>query len=40
MVEDENQLRYPNIKWYLDAIDFDFKSTIEVINLLPKLYEN
>jgi autotransporter-associated beta strand protein len=39
LAEDENQPRYPNIKWYLDAIGFDFKSTIEVINRIPKLYE-
>jgi hypothetical protein len=38
LVEDENQPRYPNIKWYLDAIGFDFKSTVEVINRIPKLY--
>jgi hypothetical protein len=39
LTEDENQPRYPNIKWYLDAIGFDFKSTVEVINRIPKLYE-
>jgi glucosamine--fructose-6-phosphate aminotransferase (isomerizing) len=39
LAEDENQPRYPNIKWYLDAIGFDFKSTIEVINRIPTLYE-
>ena len=38
LVEDENQPRYPNIKWYLDAIGFDFKSTIDVINQIPKCY--
>jgi len=38
LAEDENQPRYPNIKWYLDAIGFDFKSTIKVINQIPKLY--
>jgi len=38
LVEDENQPRYPNLKWYLDAIGFDFKSTIDVINRIPKLY--
>jgi glutamine---fructose-6-phosphate transaminase (isomerizing) len=38
LAEDENRPRYPNIKWYLDAIGFDFKPTIEVINRIPKLY--
>lgn len=40
LVQDENQPRYPNLKWYLDAIDFDFKSTIEAINRIPKLYHH
>ncbi len=38
MVEDENQPRYPNIKWYLDAIGMDFNKVIPVINAIPKLY--
>ena len=38
MVEDENRPRYPNIKWYLDAIEMDFKEVIQVINSTPKLY--
>lgn len=37
LIEDENQPRYPNIKWYLDAIGMDFSSTIKVINAIPKL---
>ena len=37
MVEDENQPRYPNIKWYLDAIGMDFKEVIQVINAIPRL---
>ena len=37
MVEDENQPRYPNIKWYLDAIGMDFKDVIRVINAIPRL---
>ena len=37
MVEDENQPRYPNIKWYLDAIGMDFSDVIPVINRIPKL---
>jgi hypothetical protein len=40
LVEDENQARYPNIKWYLDAIGMDFDKVIPVINTIPKLYEH
>ena len=38
LVQIENQPRYPNIKWYLDAIDVDYKKTIEIVNKIPKLY--
>jgi glutamine---fructose-6-phosphate transaminase (isomerizing) len=38
MVEDENQPRYPNIKWYLDALGMDFKEVISVVNRIPALY--
>ncbi len=38
MVNDENQPRYPNIKWYLDALGMDFKEVIRVVNAIPKLY--
>lgn len=38
MVIDENRPRYPNIKWYLDALGMDFKQVISVINAIPKLY--
>lgn len=37
LVEDENRPRYPNIKWYLDAIDLDFDKVIPMINEIPKL---
>lgn len=37
-VEDENQPRYPNIKWYLDAIGMDFTAVISVVNAIPRLY--
>lgn len=40
LVGDENRPRYPNIKWYLDAIGMDFKYVISVINAIPKLYNN
>ena len=38
LVEDENYPRYPNIKWYLDAIGMDFDKVIPIINAIPKLY--
>jgi glutamine---fructose-6-phosphate transaminase (isomerizing) len=37
-VADENRPRYPNVKWYLDAIGMDFTDTISVINKIPRLY--
>ena len=30
--------RYPNIKWYLDAIGMEFTEVISVINSIPRLY--
>ncbi|MEQ1657155.1 MAG: glucosamine 6-phosphate synthetase [Hylemonella sp.] len=38
MVLEENTPRYPNIKWYLDAVGVDFKEAIKVVNAIPKLY--
>lgn len=38
LVEDENQPRYQNIRWYLDALGMDFKEVIQVINSIPRLY--
>lgn len=38
MVMDENRPRYPNIKWYLDAVGVDFAEAIKVVNAIPKLY--
>jgi hypothetical protein len=38
LVLDENRPRYPNIKWYLDALGMDFTETISVINRIPRLY--
>ncbi|MBX7134676.1 MAG: hypothetical protein K1X67_18565 [Fimbriimonadaceae bacterium] len=37
-VQDENQPRYPNIKWYLDTLGMDFSDTISIINRIPRLY--
>lgn len=39
LVLDENRTRYPNIKWYLDVLNMDYKSVIETINRIPKLYQ-
>jgi glucosamine--fructose-6-phosphate aminotransferase (isomerizing) len=38
LVEDENRPRYPNIKWYLDAVGVDFKDAIGVVNTMPRIY--
>ena len=40
MVEEENAPRYPNIKWYLDAVGVDFTEAIKVVNSIPKLYRS
>jgi hypothetical protein len=37
-VEQDNAPRYPNVKWYLDALGLDFKEVISVINSIPKLH--
>jgi glucosamine--fructose-6-phosphate aminotransferase (isomerizing) len=37
-VADENQPRYPNIKWNLDAIGMDFTEVISVVNAMPRLH--
>jgi len=37
-VRDENQPRYPNIKWYLDSIGLDFAEVIKVVNAIPRLH--
>lgn len=38
LVEDENQPRYENIKWYLDALGMDFTEVISIINKIPRIY--
>lgn len=38
LVEDENRPRYPNIKWYLDAVGVDFTEAMKVVNAIPRLY--
>jgi len=37
-VDDENQPRYENIRWYLDAVGMDFSEVIKVVNSIPRLY--
>ena len=39
LVADENQPRYENIRWYLDALGMDFSDVIKIINNIPRLYE-
>ncbi|MGB3290151.1 MAG: glucosamine 6-phosphate synthetase [Burkholderiaceae bacterium] len=39
MVNDENRPRYPNIKWYLDAVGLDFKEVISVVNRIPRMVQ-
>lgn len=40
MVMEENTPRYPNIKWYLDAVGVDFKDAIRAVNAIPRLYNH
>lgn len=39
LIENENQPRYQNIRWYLDTLGLDFKEVIKVVNSIPKLYK-
>lgn len=39
LVKAENQPRYPNIKWYLDAVGLDYENVIKTVNAIPRLYE-
>ncbi len=39
LIHEENRPRYPNIKWYLDAVGLDFSEVIRVVNAVPRLYE-
>ena len=38
LVQDENQPRYQNIRWYLDTLGMNFEEVIKVVNAIPKLY--
>ena len=37
LIREENRPRYPNIKWYLDALGMDFEAVITTINSIPKV---
>jgi glucosamine--fructose-6-phosphate aminotransferase (isomerizing) len=39
LVEDENQPRYQNIRWYLDTLGIDFERVIKIVNGVKKLYK-
>jgi asparagine synthetase B (glutamine-hydrolysing) len=39
LVEEENRPRHENLRWYIEIIGLDFKSTIERINQIAKLYK-
>lgn len=39
LIQDENRPRYPNIKWYLDAVGLDFSEVIRIVNSIPRMYE-
>ena len=38
LVEDENQPRYDNIKWYLGLLGMNFEEVIKIVNKIPKVY--
>ena len=39
LVENENQPRYQNIRWYLDTLGLNFEEVIKIVNSIPKLYK-
>jgi hypothetical protein len=39
LIREENRPRYPNIKWYLDAVNVDYNKAISIVNKIPKIYE-
>lgn len=38
LVENENQPRYQNIRWYLDTLGLEFEMVIKIVNSIKKLY--
>lgn len=39
LVENENQPRYQNIRWYLDTLEMDFERVIRIVNSIKKMYK-
>jgi len=39
LAREDNRPRYDNIRWYLETIGFDFRTVIETVNRIPKLYD-
>ncbi|MGX2949005.1 hypothetical protein [Frederiksenia canicola] len=39
LIREENKPRYENIRWYLDTLGMDFKTVINVVNSIAKLYK-
>lgn len=39
LIKAENQPRYPNIKWYLDAVGLDYESVIKTVNAIRPVYD-
>ncbi|MDB2615887.1 hypothetical protein N9Z13_03125 [Luminiphilus sp.] len=39
LVAEENQPRYQNIKWYLDALGMNFETVMQTINSAPRKYD-
>jgi glucosamine--fructose-6-phosphate aminotransferase (isomerizing) len=40
LVENENQPRYQNIRWYLDTLGMDFERVISIINKIPSIIKD
>ena len=38
LIENENLPRFPNIKWYLDAVGLDFEEVIKIINNIKPIF--
>lgn len=38
LVDEENVPRYPNLRWYLDAVGLDFSEVVNVVNAIPRMY--
>lgn len=38
LIEEENKPRYDSLKWYLEIIGLDYKTVINRVNKIPKLY--